>query len=141
MPKTPSIKKPMSWDWREQKDYQYLCSKMREPGDAEIETVITSLGSEPRSGLVVLGDAFTEVHHGFITSLVVRNNVPAVYPNAGWARDGGLLSYGPDFADSFRRSASYVDRILRGGRPDDLPVQLPIKFELVLNASQTYLKF
>jgi len=102
--------------------------------DAEIETVITSLGSEPRSGLVVLGDAFTEVHRGFITSLAVRNNVPAVYPNSGWARDGGLLSYGPDFADSFRRSASYVDRILRGARPDDLPVQLPIKFELVLNA-------
>jgi putative tryptophan/tyrosine transport system substrate-binding protein len=102
--------------------------------DAEIETVIASVGREPRSGLVVLGDAFTEVHRRLVTSLAVRNNVPAVYPNSGWARDGGLLSYGPDFADSFRRSASYVDRILRGARPDDLPVQLPVKFEMVLNA-------
>jgi putative tryptophan/tyrosine transport system substrate-binding protein len=102
--------------------------------DAEIETVITSLGREPTSGLVVLGDPFTESRRAQITSLAARNNVPAVYPNSGWARDGGLLSYGPDFADNFRRSASYVDRILRGAKPEDLPVQLPVKFELALNA-------
>jgi putative ABC transport system substrate-binding protein len=100
----------------------------------EIEAIITSLGRESRSGLVVLGDSFAEVRRKLVTSLAVRNNVPAVYPNSSWARDGGLLSYGPDLADSFRRSASYVDRILRGARPDDLPVQLPVKFETVLNA-------
>jgi putative ABC transport system substrate-binding protein len=102
--------------------------------DAEIETIIASLGRERGSGLVVQGDAFTEVHRKLITSLAARNNVPAVYPNSGWARDGGLLSYGPDLADSFRRAASYVDRILRGAKPADLPVQLPAKFETVLNA-------
>jgi putative tryptophan/tyrosine transport system substrate-binding protein len=102
--------------------------------DAEIETIIASLGRERGSGLVVQGDAFTEVHRKLITSLAARNNVPAVYPNSGWARDGGLLSYGPEFADSFRRGASYVDRVLRGAKPADLPVQLPAKFETVLNA-------
>jgi ABC-type uncharacterized transport system substrate-binding protein len=101
--------------------------------EAEIEAVIASLGREPTSGLVVRGDSFTEVHRARITSVVARHNVPAVYPNSGWARDGGLISYGPDFADSFRRSASYVDRILRGAKPADLPVQLPTKFELVVN--------
>jgi putative tryptophan/tyrosine transport system substrate-binding protein len=101
--------------------------------DAEIETVITSLGREPTSGLVVQAEPFTETRRAQITSLAARNNVPAVYPNSGWARDGGLLSYGPDFADSFRRSASYVDRILRGAKPEDLPVQAPTKYETVLN--------
>jgi len=100
----------------------------------EIETVIASLAREPTSGLVVRGDSYTEVHRAFITSLAARHSVPAVYPNSGWARDGGLLSYGPDFADSFRRAASYVDRILRGAKSGELPVQLPVKFEMVLNA-------
>ena len=66
--------------------------------------------------------------------LAARNNVPAVYSQSVFARDGGLLSYGPDRADIFRRSASYVDRILRGAKPADLPVQLPIKFEMAVNA-------
>jgi putative tryptophan/tyrosine transport system substrate-binding protein len=101
--------------------------------DAEIETIVTTLARAPGGGLVVLGDSFTEVHRKLITSLAARNNVPAVYPNSGWARGGGLLSYGPDFADSFRRAASYVDRILRGAKPADLPVQLPVKFEMALN--------
>jgi putative ABC transport system substrate-binding protein len=102
--------------------------------DAEIEMVFTSLGHEPTSGIVVQGDSFTETRRAQITSLAARNNIPAVYANSGWARDGGLLSYGPDFANSFSRSASYVDRILRGAKPEDLPVQLPVKFELALNA-------
>jgi putative tryptophan/tyrosine transport system substrate-binding protein len=102
--------------------------------DAEIETVISSLGREPTSGLVVEADSFTEVRRAQIISLAARNNVPAVYPNSGWVRDGGLLSYGPDFAASFRGSASYVDRILRGAKPADLPVQLPVKFEMAVNA-------
>jgi putative ABC transport system substrate-binding protein len=101
--------------------------------DADIETAITSLGGERRGGLVVTGDAFTEVHRPLIISLAARNNVPAVYPNSGWARDGGLLSFAPSMADEFRRAAPYVDRILRGAKPAELPVQLPVKFEMVLN--------
>jgi len=101
--------------------------------DAEIESVITSLGREPRGGLVVMPDVFTFVHRAPIIKLAIRNNVPAVYFRSAFARDGGLLSYGPDYTDIFRRSASYVDRILRGAKPADLPVQLPIKFEMAIN--------
>ena len=101
--------------------------------DAEIETVMTSLGREPGGGLVVMTDAFMPVHRAPIILLASRNNVPAVYPQSVFARDGGLLSYGPNRADLFRRSASYVDRILRGAKPADLPVQLPTKFEMALN--------
>ena len=101
--------------------------------DAEIETAIISLGREPGSGLVVPGDAFTVVHRAPIISAAARNNVPAVYANSVFARDGGLFSYGADPVDTFRRAATYVDRILRGAKPGDLPVQLPTKFEMVLN--------
>jgi putative ABC transport system substrate-binding protein len=101
--------------------------------DAEIETVQMSLGREPSGGLVVIPDAFMVYHRAPIILLAARNNVPAVYFNAVYARDGGLLSYGADYPDLFRRSASYVDRILRGAKPADLPVQLPIKFEMALN--------
>jgi putative tryptophan/tyrosine transport system substrate-binding protein len=101
--------------------------------DAEIETVMTSLGREPGSGLVVMPDIFMDVHRAPIISLAARYNVPAVYFAGAFSRDGGLLSYGADFADIFRRSASYVDRILRGATPADLPVQLPTKFDLVIN--------
>jgi putative ABC transport system substrate-binding protein len=102
--------------------------------DAEIETVITSLSREPQGGLVVIGDPFTTTHRAPTILLAARNNVPAVYNRSVFARDGGLLSYGTDQVDLFRRSASYVDRILRGAKPADLPVQLPIKFEMALNA-------
>jgi putative ABC transport system substrate-binding protein len=101
--------------------------------DAEIETAITALGREPGGGLVVIGDPFTLVHRASIISAAVRNNVPAVYSNSAYVRDGGLLSYGPDPVDPWRRAASYVDRILRGEKPGDLPVQLPTKFEMVVN--------
>ena len=101
---------------------------------AEIETVITSLGREPGGGLVVPPDTFVESHRAHIILLAARNNVPAVFPDAVWARDGGLLSYGPDRADIFRRSAAYVDRILRGAKPAELPVQVPTKFVLAVNA-------
>src|ERR1700682_2479129 len=102
--------------------------------DAEIETVIASLGREPGGGVVVSTDAFMAVHRAPVILLAARNNVPAVYQTSVFARDGGLLSYGPDRVDIFRRSASYVDRILRGAKPADLPVQLPVKFEMFLNA-------
>jgi putative ABC transport system substrate-binding protein len=100
--------------------------------DAEIETVIIAVGREPRGGLVVPG-GFTFTHRAPIISAAARNNVPAVYSLSAFARDGGLLSYGTDRVDIWRRAASYVDRILRGEKPGDLPVQFPTKFEMVLN--------
>jgi len=78
-------------------------------------------------------DTFTSVHRAPIISAAARSKVPAVYWASVFARDGGLLSYGPDPVDPWRRTASYVDRILRGEKPGDLPVQLPTKFEMVLN--------
>jgi putative ABC transport system substrate-binding protein len=101
--------------------------------DLEIETAIVALGREPGGGLVVMPDAFTVTHRLSIISAAARNNVPAVYAQSYFARDGGLLSYGPDPVDVFHRAATYVDRILRGAKPGDLPVQLPTKFETVLN--------
>jgi hypothetical protein len=101
--------------------------------DAEIETVIASLGRESDSGLIPMPDNFMFEHRAPITLAAARNNVPAVYYLSAFARDGGLLSYGPDYVDIFRRSASYVDRILRGAKPAELPVQLPTKFEMVVN--------
>jgi putative ABC transport system substrate-binding protein len=101
--------------------------------DLEIETAISALGREPGGGLVVMPDPFMVAHRAPIISAAARNNVPAVYPQSAFARDGGLLSYGPDRVDIFRRAASYVDRILRGEKPGDLPVQLPTKYEMVVN--------
>jgi putative ABC transport system substrate-binding protein len=102
--------------------------------DAEIETVITSLGRQPGGGLVVPVDAFTSHHRELIILLAAPNNVPTVYSQSRPIRDGGLLSYGPNMVDTYHRSATYVDRILRGAKPSELPVQLPIKFEMALNA-------
>jgi putative ABC transport system substrate-binding protein len=101
--------------------------------DVEIETAITALGREPGGGLVVIPDVFILTHRAPIIAAAARNNVPAVNAQSYFARDGGLLSYGPDPVDNFRRAASYVDRILRGEKPGDLPVQFPTKFEMVLN--------
>jgi putative ABC transport system substrate-binding protein len=101
--------------------------------DVEIETAIMALGREPGGGLVVVGDTFTFLHRASIISAAARNNVPAVYSESGFARDGGLLYYGVDRVDIWRRAATYVDRILRGAKPGDLPVQLPIKFEMAVN--------
>jgi putative ABC transport system substrate-binding protein len=101
--------------------------------DVEIETAIIALGSQLGGGLVIMGDVFTLQHRTPIISAASRNNVPAVYWLSDFARDGGLLSYGVDQVDLFRRAASYVDRILRGAKPGDLPVQFPTKFEMVVN--------
>jgi putative ABC transport system substrate-binding protein len=102
-------------------------------GDVEIETAIIALGREPGGGLVVMPDWFMISHRASIISAAARNNVPAVYFQSAFVGDGGLLSYGTDPLDLFRRAASYVDRILRGAKPGDLPVQLPTKFEMVVN--------
>ena len=101
--------------------------------EVEIEAAIVALGREPGGGLVVLGGGFLIAHRAPIISAAARNNVPAVYNQSYYARDGGLLSYGPDLVDIERRAASYVDRILRGEKPGDLPVQFPTKFEMVVN--------
>ena len=100
--------------------------------DAEIEAAIVALGREPGGGLVAI-DAFVGVHRASTISAAARNNVPAVYGSPVFVRDGGLLSYGPDARDIWPRVASYVDRILRGEKPGDLPVQFPTKFEMVVN--------
>jgi putative tryptophan/tyrosine transport system substrate-binding protein len=101
--------------------------------DAEIETAITALGREPGGGLVVGPDIFILGHRAPIILATARNNVPAVYNLSAYARDGGLLSYGVDLVDTYRRAAAYVDRILRGEKPGDLPVQFPTKFEMIVN--------
>ena len=101
--------------------------------DVEIETAIDAFGREPGGGLVPLPDLFMTAHRASIIAAAARNNVPAVYYQSEFARDGGLLSYGVDNVDNFRRSASYVDRILRGAKPGDLPAQFPTKYEMVVN--------
>jgi putative ABC transport system substrate-binding protein len=105
--------------------------------DAEIETSIIDLGREPGGGLVVMPGPFTLAHSVAIISAAARNNVPAVYTFSEHVRDGGLLSYGlsygVDRVDVWRRAAPYIDRILRGAKPGDLPVQFPTKYEMVVN--------
>jgi putative ABC transport system substrate-binding protein len=101
--------------------------------EVEIETAIIALGRERGGGLFVMGDVFTGAHRAPIILGAARNNVPAVYGFSYFVKDGGLLSYGVDPLDSLRRAASYVDRILLGAKPAELPVQLPTQFEMVLN--------
>jgi len=100
--------------------------------DADIETAMTSLGREA-GGVVVMPDGFLFARRASIISLAARNNVPAINQSSFLTRDGLLISYGPDFTDQYRRAAPYVDRILRGAKPSELPVQLPVKFEMVVN--------
>jgi putative ABC transport system substrate-binding protein len=101
--------------------------------DTEIETAIIALGREPGGGLVVVPDGFNGRHRASIILAAARSNVPAVFWLSDFARGGGLLSYGPDPVDPFRRAATYVDRILRGEKPGELPVQFPTKFEMAVN--------
>jgi putative ABC transport system substrate-binding protein len=100
---------------------------------SEIERAVTAFAREPNGGLIVTGSASAVVHRDLIVRLAARYNLPAVY----WARllvsGGGLMSYGVDLVDQYRQAAGYVDRILNGTKPGDLPVQLPTKFELVIN--------
>jgi putative ABC transport system substrate-binding protein len=100
---------------------------------AEIEEVIAKLGREPGGGLIVPPDAFTLVHHQLLIRLPQQHRLPAVYAYRTYIAQGALISYGPDPYDMFRRSASYVDRIFKGAKPADLPVQQPTKFELAIN--------
>jgi len=100
---------------------------------SELESAIAAQAQEPNGGLIVMPDTFTTGHRLEITSLAARHHLPAVYPYRVFAETGGLLSYGDDLTDNFRRAASYVDRILKGEKPAELPVQAPVKFELVIN--------
>jgi putative ABC transport system substrate-binding protein len=102
-------------------------------GASELESVVAAQAHEPNGGLIVMPDTFMNEHRSEITSLAARYRLPAVYPYRVFAEFGGLLSYGDDLTDNFRRAASYVDRILKGEKPNELPVQAPVKFELVIN--------
>jgi putative tryptophan/tyrosine transport system substrate-binding protein len=99
----------------------------------EIEAAFASLGREPGGGFVVIPEAFTTTHRELIVMLAAHHRLPGIYPFRFFTSGGGLLSYGVDSADLFRRAASYIDRILRGEKPGDLPIESPSKFELVIN--------
>jgi ABC-type uncharacterized transport system substrate-binding protein len=98
-----------------------------------LETAIAALAREPNGGLIVMPDTFLNAHRAEVTSLAARYRLPAVYAFRFFAELGGLLSYGPDLVDPYRRAATYADRILKGAKPSELPVQAPVKFELVIN--------
>jgi putative ABC transport system substrate-binding protein len=100
---------------------------------AEIERGVTAFARSPNGGMIVAGSASANVHRDLLVTLAARHKLPAVYFERFFVDGGGLISYGPDFVDQFRRAATYVDRILKGGKPADLPVQAPAKYELVLN--------
>ena len=100
---------------------------------SELESVVAAQEREPNGGLIVMPDSFTDTHREEIISLVARHHLPAVYAYRFFAERGGLLSYGADLRDNFRRAADYVDRVLKGEKPADLPIQAPTKFELVIN--------
>ena len=100
---------------------------------AEIERAIGAFARPANGGLIVTGSALVAVHRHQIIALAARHKLPAVYVERSFVADGGLISYGPDFLDQYRRAAGYVDRILKGEKPADLPVQAPTKYELVIN--------
>ena len=104
---------------------------MREPG--EIERAIVTFAQTPNGGLIIAGAPAAGVHRNLILALAAQQQLPAVYPLPYMARSGGLIAYGPDSVSPYRRAAAYVDRILKGEKPADLPVQAPTKYELVIN--------
>ena len=99
----------------------------------EIERGVTAFARALNGGLIVTGNTLTMVHRELITTLAARHRLPAVYALRLFVNDGGLISYGPDSIDPHRRAAAYVDRILKGEKPADLPVQAPTKYGLVIN--------
>jgi putative tryptophan/tyrosine transport system substrate-binding protein len=99
----------------------------------EIEGVIAAQAQNPGGGLIVMPDTFNTTNRNLIIALAARYNVPAIYNNHYFAESGGLISYGSDFAEQFRQAAGYIDRILKGAKPGELPIQLPTKFALVIN--------
>jgi putative tryptophan/tyrosine transport system substrate-binding protein len=99
----------------------------------EIEGVITAQARNPGGGLLVMPDVFNDANRELIIALAARSGVPAIYPRPVFAESGGLIAYGADLTEQFRQAAGYIDRILKGANPGDLPIQQPTKFELVIN--------
>jgi ABC-type uncharacterized transport system substrate-binding protein len=104
---------------------------VRDPG--EIERALTNFAAEPNGGMIVTAAPLATFHRGLILGLAARHRLPAVYINRFFVTEGGLISYGTDLVDQYRRAAGYVDRILKGEKPADLPVQAPTKYNLVVN--------
>ena len=100
---------------------------------AEIERAVAAFARSPNGGLIVTASALANVHRDLIVTLAARHKLPAVYCERSFVAAGGLISYGTDYIDQYRRAAGYVDRILKGEKPADLPVQAPTKYELVIN--------
>jgi ABC-type uncharacterized transport system substrate-binding protein len=100
---------------------------------SELESIVAAQAREPNGGLIVMPDSFLNAHRVEVTSLAARYGLPTVYPYRFFTQAGGLLSYGTDQPDNFRRAAVYADRILRGTKPNELPVQIPFKYELAIN--------
>jgi putative tryptophan/tyrosine transport system substrate-binding protein len=100
---------------------------------AEIESTLAGFAREPNGGLVVVPDLFMAIHFERVIALAARHGLPAAYPYRSYVASGGLMSYGVDNVDIYRRVAAYIDRILKGEKPSELPVQAPVKFELVIN--------
>jgi putative ABC transport system substrate-binding protein len=108
-----------------------IAAPVRDP--FELESVVAAQARAPNSGLIVMPDAFMAAHRAEVTSLAAHHRLPVISPYRFYAELGGLLSYGNDILDNFRRAAIYVDSILKGAKPSELPVQAPVKFELVIN--------
>src|SRR5205814_8273320 len=100
---------------------------------SKIEPAVAAFARDPNDGLIVTIGTLTDAHRDVIGKLAARHRLPAVYPFPFFVRSGGLISYGPDIVDSYRRAAGYVDRILKGEKPADLPVQQPTKIDLAIN--------
>jgi putative ABC transport system substrate-binding protein len=111
--------------------FELIISPIR--NETEINRAIVAAARQPSGGLIVLPDSFLSSRHEMIVALVAKQHLPAIYSVSEFSRSGGLIAYGFDRADQFRRAAAYVDRILKGEKPADLPVQLPTKFQLVIN--------
>ena len=112
-----------------------IAARVRDTSDLEL--VLASLAREPNSGLIAMPDPFLNVHRAVVTSLAARYRLPAIYWIRAFTERGGLLSYGNDVLDNYRRAAAYADRILKGAKPSELPIQAPVKFELVINLKTT----
>ena len=104
---------------------------LRDPG--EIERAVAAFARSPDGGLIVTAGSSSSVHRNLIIALAARYKLPAVYSNGDFVTGSGLISYGPNFIDQYRRAAAYVDRVLKGEKPADLPVQAPTKYDLVIN--------
>ena len=101
--------------------------------DGEMERTFASFARRPNCGLILTANTGGAARHDFFVNLAARHKLPAVYPNRYWAAIGGLMSYGPNIAEQYRQAADYIDRILKGEKPADLPVQVPTKYQLVIN--------